>query len=1682
MSLSLFFTACKKTYTVTWQNHDGTILDVSEKLKEGSLPTYYGATPTKDAEEGCTYTFSGWSPEIVEVTEDCTYTAEFTKILNEHVVTWRNHDGTVLERDENVQYGTMPSFDGPTPTKPGDAEFTYVFSGWSPKISKVEGDVSYRAQFLKIPNKYTITWKNYDGAVLKRDTNILYGETPSYNGPIPTKPKDAQYTYTFDGWSPAISGVTGDVIYTAQFTRELNKYKVTWKNWNGEDLRINNNVPYGTMPTYNGATPEKTADAQYAYSFSGWGPEVSEVTGDIVYTATFNSVLRTYSIMWQNWNNDILETDNGVPYGTMPSYDGIRPTKPQDAQYTYTFSGWSPVVTRVTGYQTYVAQFSRTLRQYQVTWANWNGEVLETDLNVEYGATPIYNGTTPTRPEDSQYICTFDKWSPEVSTVTGNITYTAQYTRVENKHKVTWKNWNGEVLETDIDVPTGTMPSYDGLPPTRPKDAQYTYSFIGWYPEVSAVTKSIEYTAQYSTTTNEYTVTWKNWDNDVLETDLNVPYGTMPSFDKPEPSRTGNAQYTYTFNGWNPTVSQVTGNVEYKAQFIETVNTYTVTWKDWNEDVLETDLDVPYGNPPSFDKPEPTRTMTAQYEYTFKGWATTLGGDVVSPLPQVTGETIYYAVFTQTLRKYTVTWKNYNDDVLETDQNVEYGTFPSYDGLTPTKPMEGEYYFAFDGWLPEVVNVVGNAEYTAKFLKVQNTHTVKWANWNGTILETDSDVATGVVPTYDGLPPTRPKDAQYTYTFIGWLPAVKAFEYDVTYVAQYSLEVNKYTVTWKNWDDDVLETDLDVPYGEMPSFDKPEPARAGDAQYTYTFNGWNPTVSEVTGNVEYKAQFIETVNTYTVTWKDWDGTELEVDLNVPYGNPPSFDKPNPTKEMTAQYEYIFAGWATSQGGAVVSPLPQVSGETVYWAIFTETQRKYTVTWKNYDGSDLEVDNDVLYEGTPSYDQAEDPVKPMTVQYVYTFAGWAATQDGTVISPLPKVTENVTYFAVFTQSTRTYEVTWQNPNGDVLYKDDAAPYGTTPSYGGSAPSQADSTYVRYYYTGWDKPVEMVQGNQVYTATYASSIFKLSGGNSWAVDGLVNNDYSGNVEVPGEFLGKAVTAINNNAFAGANNVTYLSIPSSVTYIGAQAFAGMVQLQTLIVPFVGSSLNATSGSGLFGHFFGKTSLTGTTATDQKYGSDPSNISTAYIPNSLTTVYVSAGNISYGAFNNCGNITQINLGNPQTISQYAFDHCTSLATVNLGNVLQRIESNAFSYSGIVSITIPNSVTQIDSYAFSYCASLTTFVANNADGLLTTVATNIFAGCNVLASLAIPVDVSFIGALFSDVEVEGAWNINGYWMSPNLETMTVTGGTLVEGVFADTSINNLTITNKITSINVGALTRMIFLVDLSIPYVGTIKEPTELVPEAVFGAIFGATSYTNSTKVNQRYKSGYTVTYYIPTHLKYVTVTGGDTPYGAFSNIETLTLITISNATTIGSYSFSQCTAAVSLNNEVTTIKSHAFYYNKAGGSFVAPSSIITIEKNAFYYSEFTSISIGSTIETIGDDAFQNCKKLTTLTIDSYKVYIVPSYMCDGCILLESIVIPKRVTEIKTYAFRGCSALASVTIPVTVNTIGSYAFASNTTITQINYEGTMAQWELISKKSSWMNGCTNLTTVVCTDGNVSLV
>ena len=200
-----------------------------------------------------------------------------------YTVTWNNWNGDLLETDENVAAGTTPSYDGETPKKDADVEYTYTFSGWTPEVVAVTGDATYTATFESAKRSYTITWKNDDGSVIDT-TTVEYGETPVHSDPV----KD---NHNFLGWSPAVTPVTGDAEYTATYSEAVKEYTVTWMN--GDEILKTVTVTNGETPSYDGETPTRAEDTENTYTFSGWIPTV-DGEGNITYTATFTAVPRLF--------------------------------------------------------------------------------------------------------------------------------------------------------------------------------------------------------------------------------------------------------------------------------------------------------------------------------------------------------------------------------------------------------------------------------------------------------------------------------------------------------------------------------------------------------------------------------------------------------------------------------------------------------------------------------------------------------------------------------------------------------------------------------------------------------------------------------------------------------------------------------------------------------------------------------------------------------------------------------------------------------------------------------------------------------------------------------------------------------------------------------------------------------------------------------------------------------------------------------------------------------------------------------------------------------------------------------------------------------------------------------------------------------------------------------------------
>lgn len=96
-------------------------------------------------------------------------------------------------------------------------------------------------------------------------------------------------------------------------------------------------------------------------------------------------------------------------------------------------------------------------------------------------------------------------------------------------------------------------------------------------------------------------------------------------------------------------------------------------------------------------------------------------------------------------KTFTIVWKNYDNSVLKTDKNIEYGTVPTFGEKLPTKIGNSQYSYEFIGWSPKIAEVTENMEYIAQYSEKINTYQVIWKNYNGDILEIDNKDRKSVV-------------------------------------------------------------------------------------------------------------------------------------------------------------------------------------------------------------------------------------------------------------------------------------------------------------------------------------------------------------------------------------------------------------------------------------------------------------------------------------------------------------------------------------------------------------------------------------------------------------------------------------------------------------------------------------------------------------------------------------------------------------------------------------------------------------------------------------------------------------------------------------------------------------------------------------------------------------------------
>jgi hypothetical protein len=296
----------------------------------------------------------------------------------------------------------------------------------------------------------------------------------------------------------------------------------------------------------------------------------------------------------------------------------------------------------------------------------------------------------------------------EVVAVTEDAVYTMTIDSVVNNYNVVFTDFDGTILK-ESSYAYGTAAASIAKPadPAREATAKCIYSFKGWSPSISDVTKDVVYKAVFDSTIRVYVITFVNGSSKLQSSE--IEYGIMPSYKGDAPTKESTKEYTYSFKGWSPTIASVTGAATYTAVFDSTVRKYTVTFKN-DGSVMQT-ISVAYGTTPVYSGATPTRAESDSCTYTFSGWSPKLG--------PITGDVTYSSVFDETMKKFLVRFMN-GKNILEMKM-VAYGEMPEYTKNTPTKASSKTYSYEFVGWSPEIGRVTKATDFVAVFDSVKTT-------------------------------------------------------------------------------------------------------------------------------------------------------------------------------------------------------------------------------------------------------------------------------------------------------------------------------------------------------------------------------------------------------------------------------------------------------------------------------------------------------------------------------------------------------------------------------------------------------------------------------------------------------------------------------------------------------------------------------------------------------------------------------------------------------------------------------------------------------------------------------------------------------------------------------------------------------------------------------------------------
>ena len=961
-------------------------------------------------------------------------------------VTWQNEDGTKITNGtygDLYSFNTSPQFHGTNPKKTSTAIEKYDWIGWrdaegniydkNATLPRATSDVTYTAYFNTTKYQYTITFKNDDntdlwaglvdagttGAELQALFETKYNEKTGST--IPLKASSVDKVYTYSSWNTSLETVTAAATYTANYTWVTRKYHVTFYNYDAATVLYEADVDYNTRPVYDGVTPFRSNTSAYSYEWTGWqkgsdtydtDDDLAIVTGDVYYVATFSQTTLKYQVFFKRQDGTTIDAPF-FEYEETPAAFPANPTLASTVSTNYTFDHWDPaeLVPVTEDGKVYTAYFSESPRQYTAHFVNYDGTSLGVDQTIDYNKVPEYTGATPFKPNDSRNSYEFSGWAWEAGAdweagsigagedfpaIKGEITFKAQFVATLLQFNVRYVRQDGTVLKEEK-LKWGQSTTGFPSPVASYEDETYTYTFDHWSPEevVNPVTTDATYTAYFNQAVKTYTISNIGINpvgyGTVSPASLaSIPGGsavtvngnkiTVNGTDITATPTAATAQYTYTFDHWNNVPATVTGNVtNIEAVFTRALNTYTVTWKNADGTILETDTDVPYGTTPEYNGATPTKAADATYVYTFDAWSPTVGS--------ITGNTIYTATYTTTspVARVVAGSTTYHATVADaiaaanatanaTVTMLQNASVASEVTITATMTIDlngktisstqaaatGVFKISASGKTVTINGTGGTIKHTAANASVYGINVAAGTTLNmtgGTVIAdggsgnprgiyvrgASGSIATVSLTdvTVDSKSTGNNSIAVYTYSY------TDVTIHSGTYTATATSSSARYAAFTRN----EPGSKITIEGGKFNGQDKD--VHKGGTTATISISGGyyvhetnlaancatNYSVFDLAGQSPYKYEVAEA---YTITFNNYDGTQLQ-STPVKKGATPAYSGATPTKAADATNVYTFAGWSDGVSTYASADIPAVSGAVTYTATYNSAPTVASVT-------------------------------------------------------------------------------------------------------------------------------------------------------------------------------------------------------------------------------------------------------------------------------------------------------------------------------------------------------------------------------------------------------------------------------------------------------------------------------------------------------------------------------------------------------------------------------------------------------------------------------------------------------------------------------------------------------------------------------------------------------------------